>query len=128
MCDLAELGPRFQAVLQQNSLSYGTGHLGSPSSLLQFHIHLCALWGFVSPSHERAQAPFLPLELPCFFEVFIYLFHGSWEHGTGSGLRMGALALGCFPGVLGLRAHRRWRCSYTLSRDPGGRLGRQRPF
>lgn len=65
-----------RAVLQQDSLSYGVRPLGSPSSL----IRLCALGVLCVQAVSRPRHSFLPLELPCLFEVFIYLLHGSWEH------------------------------------------------
>lgn len=66
----------------------GQGHLGSPSSLQQFHIHLYTLQGSVSLSHERAQAP-LPSPGAFLKYLFIYcmvpgnMWHREWAEEDG---------------------------------------------
>lgn len=65
------------------SFSYGIRPLGSSSSFQQFHVpswtrgHLC-----LSLTCELAQALSLCPRAALLFEVFIYLFHGSWEHSV----------------------------------------------
>lgn len=106
MRGFAELGPRFQ---DKTGSVMGQGHLESPSSLQQFHIHLYALQGSVSLSHERAQAP-LPSSGAFLKYLFIYcmvpgnMWHREWAEEDGG--------LSCFrmlpwsSGLPGTQAHR----------------------
>lgn len=61
--------------------------------------------------------PFLPQELPCLSEVFIYLLHDSQEHGAqgmGSGRWGPSPALGSSPGLMGCLELRAWEVETFL--------------
>ena len=116
--------------LQQDSLSYGVRPTGVPipsltvpcPQFLRGTVSLPKPWvGSVTPS--------LPRSFPAFLKhLFIAWFLETW--GTGNRIRrVGDFSCaGTIPwthGQLGTQNSGRWRCIYTLSRDPRRQVGRQ---
>ena len=119
--------------LQEDRLSYSIRPPGVPIPSLTFPCpqFLRGKWICLSLSREQAQSP-LPSPGASLLSWSICLF-SAWfleTWGTGNRIRrMGGFSCsGTLPwthGLSGIQSSGRWRCIYTLSRDPRRQVGRQ---